>query len=162
MVRSSLFHITAGNHMTDYTENQFKSEGTVTKSSSSNQIVGGWFSVFKLDGEDVVDSDNEVIDIASYNDAYIDFSKNYRDANFDHDDAIKGTLIDNILIDSVEMAKMLVSEITGMAPEDIPVKKLGHFGSFQIHDADDYAEVVASKHMFSIEGTCEREVIEDE
>lgn len=148
--------------MTDYSENHFKSGGTVTKTDGGSQIVGGWFSLFKLDGETVVDSDNEVIDIDSYNEAYIDFSKNYRDANFDHEGAIKGTLIDNILIDSVEMAKMLVSEITGMAPEDIPVMKLGHFGSFQIHDADDYAEVVASKHMFSIEGECQREVIEDE
>lgn len=148
--------------MTDYTQNEFKASGSVTKTDGCNQIVGGWFSVFKVDGEDVVDSDNEIIDMASYNDAYIDFSKNYRDANFDHEGAIKGTLIDNILIDSVEMAKMLVAEITGMAPEDIPVVKLGHFGSFQIHDKDDYAEVVASKHMFSIEGTCTREVIEDD
>lgn len=143
-------------------QKDYVSKGNVTKTDGSSQIVGGWFSVFKVDGEDVVDSDNEVIDMPSYNEAFIDFSKNYRDANFDHAGASKGTLIDNILIDSVEMAKMLVSEITGMAPEDITVKKLGHFGSFQIHDADDYAEVVASKHMFSIEGTCNREVIEDE
>lgn len=142
--------------------NKYHAEGDVTKTNASSQIIGGWFSVFKIDGEDVIDSDNEVIDIPSYNEAYIEFSKNYRDANFDHDGAVKGTLIDNILIDSVEMAKMLVSEITGMPPEDIPVMKLGHFGSFQIHDADDYADAVASKHMFSIEGTCEREVIDDE
>lgn len=143
-------------------ENEFRSTGNVTKADSGNQIIGGWFTVFKVDGETVVDSDNEVIDIASYNKAYIDFSINYRDANFDHGDAVKGTLIDNILIDSVGMAKMLVAEITGMDPDDIPVQKLGHFGSFQITEKSDYDEAVANKSMFSIEGSCTREVIEDE
>ena len=143
-------------------DNEFKATGNVTKTDGNSQIIGGWFSVFKVDGEDVVDSDNELVDMASYNEAYIDFSKNYRDANFDHEDAVKGTLIDNILIDSVEMAKMLVSEITGMDPDDIPVKKLGHFGSFQIHDKADFDDALANKTMFSIEGTCQREVVEDE
>lgn len=142
-------------------EDTFKATGSVTKADGNNQIIGGWFSVFKINGEDVVDSDNEVIDIASYNDAYIDFAKNYRDANFDHDGEVVGTLIDNILIDSVEMAKMLVSEITGMAPEDIPVQKLGHFGSFQLENTEDYEEAIANKLMFSIEGSCIREEVED-
>lgn len=136
--------------------------GSVTKADSGNQIIGGWFSVFKIDGNDVVDSDNEVVDMASYSAAYIDFAKNYRDANFDHGDAVKGTLIDNILIDSEEMAKMLVSEITGMDPADITIKKLGHFGSFQIEDPVDFENAKANKLMFSIEGTCRREVIDDE
>lgn len=143
-------------------DNEFKGSGEVTKTDGSSQIIGGWFSVFKVDGEEVLDSDNEVIDMASYNDAYIKFSKNYRDANFDHEGAIKGTLIDNLLIDSVGMAKMIVSEITGMNPDDITVKRLGHFGSFQIHDKEDFEDAVANKKMFSIEGTCTREVIEDE
>lgn len=119
--------------------------GQVSKHDNGNQIIGGWFSVFKLDGDDVVDSDNELVDMESYSDAYIDFSKNYRDANFDHEDAVKGTLIDNILIDSEEMAKMLVSEITGMDPADVPVKKLGHFGSFQIPDKADFEDAKANK-----------------
>ena len=139
----------------------YTATGNVSKTDANNQIIGGWFCVFKVNGDEIVDSDNEVIDIPSYNQVYIDFSKNYRDANFDHDDAVKGTLIDNILIDSVEMAKMLVSEITGMAPEDIPVQKLGHFGSFQIEDTADYENAIKNKLMFSIEGTCTREVIED-
>jgi hypothetical protein len=141
-------------------KNTYTSQGEVTKADSGNQIIGGWFSVFKIDGETVLDCDNEEIDITSYAEAYIDFSKNYRDANFDHEDAVKGTLIDNILIDTPEMAKMLVSEITGMHPDDIPVKKLGHFGSFQITDPADYEEACKGKLMFSIEGSCEREEVE--
>jgi hypothetical protein len=141
--------------------NTYKATGAITKADNGNQIIGGWFSVFKLDGETVVDSDNEEIDVASYTAAFIDFSKNYRDANFDHAGAVKGTLIDNILIDTPEMAKMLVSEITGLDPEDIPIKKLGHFGSFQITDQDDYAEACKGKLMFSIEGSCDRVEVED-
>ncbi len=140
---------------------QYTATGDVTKEDSGNRIIGGWFSVFKVDGETVIDSDNEDIDIASYNDAYIDFSKNYRDANFDHEDGVRGALIDNILIDSVEMAKMLVSEITGLDPADIPVKKLGHFGSFQLDTQEDYEEACKNKLMFSIEGQCQRVEVPD-
>ena len=143
------------------TKDKFSGSGSITKTSSNNRIIGGWFTVFKVDGDEVVDSDNELVDIPSYNDAYIDFSKNYRDANFDHEESVKGTLIDNILIDSVEMAKMLVSEITGMDPADIPVKKLGHFGSFQLNTQEDYDDACANKLMFSIEGSCIREEVDD-
>lgn len=139
----------------------FSAGGHVAKTDASNQIIGGWFSVFMVKGEKVVDSDNEEIDIASYNKVYIDFAKNYRDANFDHEDDVKGTLIDNILIDTPEMAKMLVHQITGIPMDEIPVQKLGHFGSFQIDDADDYADAIKNKLMFSIEGECRRVEVKD-
>ena len=141
-------------------EKNYKSGGDVVKQDVSQQIIGGWFSVFKIDGQDVMDSDNEAVDIPSYREVYVEFSKEYRDANFDHEAAVKGTLIDNILIDTEEFAKMLVHEITGIPLDDIPVQKLGHFGSFQIPDVADYEDAVKNKLMFSIEGSCTREVIE--
>jgi len=147
-------------NMSNKASDNFSAKGEVFKSDIGNQIIGGWFSVFKLDGESVVDSDNEEIDIASYNKVFIEFSKNYRNANFDHEGQVRGTLIDNILIDTADMAKMLVHEITGLPLDDIPVKKLGHFGSFQMHNADDFNDAVKTKKMFSIEGTCERVEVE--
>ncbi len=138
----------------------FKSGGDVCKTDNGYQIMGGWFSVFKVDGDVVVDLDNEEIDVDSYREAYIDFSKNYRDANFDHEGAVRGTLVDNILIDTPEFAKMLVNQITGIPVDEIPVVKLGHFGSFQITDPADFEEAKKSKLMFSIEGSCIREEVE--
>ena len=138
------------------TDKAFKSKGKVSHSVSKHQIIGGWFSVFKVDGETVLDSDNEEIDIDSYSDVYIEFAKDYRKANFDHVGKKRGSLIDNILIDTPEFAKMLVHEITGIPVDDIPVQKLGHFGSFQIEDPEDYAKAKEGKLMFSIEGTCQR------
>ena len=135
----------------------FIAGGAVCKTDESHQIIGGWFSVFKVDGDDVVDFDNEVIDVDSYRDAFVDFSKDYRSANFDHSGPERGTLIDNILIDTPEFAKMLVHEITGIPLDAIPIQKLGHFGSFQINDPDDFAEARAGRLMFSIEGRCDRE-----
>lgn len=140
-------------------DDTYKSAGDVCQSDDSHQIIGGWFSVFKLDGDDVYDSDNEVIDIESYRTAFIEFSKEYRDANFDHKGDSRGTLIDNILIDSPEFAKMLVHQITGLPMDEIPVQKLGHFGSFQINKLEDFEEAKKGKLMFSIEGTCTREEI---
>ena len=46
--------------------------------------------------------------------------------------------------------------------DDIPVQKLGHFGSFQIEDKADYEDAVKNKLMFSIEGTCIREEVKDD
>jgi hypothetical protein len=135
----------------------FRSQGEVCKTDTDHRIIGGWFSVFKLDGQEVVDLDNEVIDVESYREAFIDFSKDYRAANFDHEGGERGTLIDNILIDTPEFAKMLVHEITGIPMDEIPVRKLGHFGSFQIHNDADYEEARKGKLMFSIEGSCVRE-----
>lgn len=148
--------------MVDKSKNSnFSAKGKVFKSDTGNQIIGGWFSVFKVDGDVVVDSDNEEIDIPSYNKVFIEFSKDYRNANFDHEGQVRGTLIDNILIDTTDMAKMLVHEITGLPLDEIPVKKLGHFGSFQMHDIDDFNDAVKTKKMFSIEGTCERVEVEE-
>ena len=135
------------------------SDNTTFKTESDLQIIGGWFSVFKVDGEDVYDSDNEVIDIASYRKAFVEFSTDYCSENLDHVGQERGTLVDNILIESVDFAKMLVHEITGIPLADIPVQKLGHFGSFQIHEKEDYDNAVANKLMFSIEGRCRREEI---
>lgn len=140
----------------------FSVDSHVSKTDAGNQIIGGWFSVFKVKGKTIVDSDNEEVDIASYNKVYIDFAKNYRDANFDHEDEVKGSLIDNILIDTPEMAKMLVHQITGLPMDEIPVEKLGHFGSFQIDDPEDYADAIKNKLMFSIQGTCQRVEVEDD
>lgn len=149
----------SGDNMTDQT---FKSSGKISHSISKHRIIGGWFSVFKYDGKTVVDSDNEEVDIASYTDVYIEFSKEYREANFDHVGEKRGSLVDNILIDSPEFAKMLVHEITGLPIDEIPVKRLGHFGSFQIDDPKDFEEALKGKLMFSIEGNCQRlEVDED-
>lgn len=136
----------------------FQSGGEVCKADADHRIVGGWFSVFKLDGQDVVDSDNEVIDIESYRGAAIDFAKNYRTANFYHEqgEEPRGTLIDNLLIDTEEFAKMLVHQITGLPIDEIPVQRLGHFGSFQVHDPDDFEKVRSEGAMFSIEGRCDR------
>lgn len=144
-------------------DKRYESGGEVSKTDASNRIVGGWFSAFTMSGEDVVDSDNEVVDIPSYRKAHIEFSKSQRTANFDHEKGQepRGTLIDNVLIDSPDFAKMLVHEITGMPIEDIPVLRLGHFGSFQIHDTEDFKTIVEKGAMFSIEGVCSR-VLEEE
>ncbi len=144
--------------MADQHNDEYHNGGEVSKTDAEHRIVGGWFSVFKMDGHEVVDSDNEVIDIESYREAAIDFAKNHRTANFFHEQGRqpRGTLIDNLLIDTEDFAKMLVHQITGIPLNEIPVQRLGHFGSFQVHDARDYEKIRAEGAMFSIEGRCSR------
>ena len=144
--------------MTDIVEFN-KTTGKVYKNDSYRQIVGGFFSVFKI-----FDSDNETIDITSYVDKAMNFVKYSREANFNHEqgEAERGTLIDSVIIDSEEFAKYLVNEITGIPIDEIPVKKIGHFGSFEIHDKEDFDSIIAGDSMFSIEGLADRVLIEDE
>lgn len=142
-------------------DGKFSYSGDVAKTDAGRRIVGGWFSVFKVNGEEVVDLDNEVVDMADYRDAYIDFAKTQRAANFEHEGPIVADLVDSILIDSEEFAKMIVAEITGLDPEDIPVKKLGHFGSFQFREKTDFDAAMKNGQLgFSIEGRCTRELDE--
>ena len=135
----------------------------VSKEDIGHQIIGGWFSVFEVNGDEVVDTDNEVIDIQSYAKCAIDFARNSRTANINHSNDVPpvGYLIDNLCIDSVEFAKTIVHEITGIPHDDIPVQKLGHFGSFQIDDSELFSEMRELGAMFSIEGSCIR-TVEDE
>lgn len=144
--------------MADPKNDEYHNGGEVYKTDAGHRIVGGWFSVFKLNGQDVVDSDNEVIDIDSYREAAIEFAKDSRAANFYHEqgEAPRGTLIDNLLIDSEEFAKMLVHQITGLPMDSIPVQRLGHFGSFQVHSQEDFDAIKREGAMFSIEGRCDR------
>ena len=140
------------------TGHTYTNGGEVAKTDAEHRIVGGWFSVFKLDGADLVDSDNEVIDVASYREAAIQFAKECRTANFDHEQgaAPRGVLVDNLLVDTEEFAKMLVHQITGLPLDEIPVLRLGHFGSFQVHDQADFERIRSEGAMFSIEGRCDR------
>ena len=132
------------------------------KNDQSHQIIGGWFSVFKVDGEDLIDLDNECLDIPSYEAAAIDFAKNARSFNLNHSGPKVGSLIDSIFIGSPEFAKSLVHEITGLPVSQIPVAKLGHFGSVQIESEELYSNLVETGAMFSIEGYCDRVLEEEE
>ena len=140
----------------------------VWKVSDNRQIVGGWFTRFVMNGVEVVDTDNETIHIDSYVDSAIDFVRNQRTANFNHENAEipnthppRGALIDSLIVDTEAYARMLVRELTGMTDDQFPITSLGHFGSFQIFDPDDYAQIVTHGAMFSIEGSCDR-VLEEE
>lgn len=139
---------------------EFRRSGEVLKRDALLRIVGGWFTVFKVDGEEVVDSDNEVVDVPSYQRACIDFVRKSRSVNVDHQGPQVGELVDSILIDSPEMAKMLVSQITGQDPDDVVVKRIGHFGSFQLRDDETFQKVLDGRLMFSVEGSCDREEID--
>ena len=144
--------------MADENDTLYENGGEVSKTDAAHRIVGGWFSVLKVKGSDVVDSDNEVIDTDSYREAAIEFAKSSREANFNHERGMapRGTLVDNLLVDTEDFAKMLVHQITGLPLDDIPVQRLGHFGSFQVHDAEDFAKIQEQGAMFSIEGGCDR------
>ena len=130
----------------------------VTKHDSVHQICGGWAAEFN-----VRDLDNESLDIEDYHKSAIDYARNARTANINHEQGVApvGFLIDNLCIDSVDFAKHIVNQITGIPEDQIPVIKIGHFVSYQIDDRQLFEEIEREGAMFSIEGDCIR-VLEDE
>ena len=133
----------------------FKQTNKVTKTNEPHQIIGGWMSQFE-----VWDSDEERINIDSYENTVIDFCKEARTFNVNHKGPPVGTLIDSLFIGSEEFAKQFVHEITGLAIEDIPIKKVGHYASVQVVDADLFEDIVENGCMFSIEGEADRVLYE--
>ena len=134
----------------------------VVKNDTSHQIAGGWFAVFNI-----FDSDEEIIshvDIPSYQARAIDFARNSRVCNFNHerDQPARGYLVDNIVFDTPEFARHVIHQLTGLPEASIPIIRLGHFGSFQFDDPEDFALVVENGGMFSIEGRARRHLIEED
>ena len=138
-------------------EDKFTQTNKVIKSNGAYQIIGGWATEF-----DVWDSDEERINIDSYEKSVVDFCKDARSFNVNHKGPTVGTLIDSLFLGSEDFAKQLVSEITGMDEADIPIKKIGHFFSVQLQDKELFDQVVEEGAMFSIEGMCNRTIVEDE
>lgn len=115
----------------------------VVKFDNEQQIVYGWASVAKANGEAVIDSQDDVIDIYDLEAAANDFVLDYREANDMHAGPATGRLVQS-LVTTPETIEAL-----GL-PEDMTQ---GWWVGFKIDDPQQWATIKeGSRMMFSIEG----------
>lgn len=124
----------------------------IAKADDTAQNLFGWASVaISKDGTDVVDSEDDIVDIADLEAAAYDFVLDARGSGEDHN----GEPIDGELIESMVFTPDKI-EALGLAKGAL---HQGWFLGFHVPDRDAYERAKKSKTAFSIEGTAVREPV---
>jgi hypothetical protein len=127
-------------------------ELTVIKSDDDRRLVFGWASVaVRVDGESVVDFQNDVIDIAELEQAAYAYVVDFGMAGEMHERGGVGVLVESVVFTKEKAAAMGI-------PEDVLPQ--GWWVGFKITDDEVWQKVKNGEYsMFSIEGTAAREEI---
>ena len=125
--------------------------GEISKLNEDKQQCFGWCSVVKVDGKDVIDKPNDMIDIDDIETAAYDYMLTSRKGGDMHQRDVDGwrcctrpTCIESFVLTPEKIAKM------GL-PEDTPQ---GWWIGMQVHDDDLWDDVKSGrKTKFSIHGS---------
>lgn len=122
----------------------------LVKSSDEKRQVFGWASVsVEVDGEKVVDSQNDIIEIQELEDAVYLYVAESGSAGEMHQKSQVGQLIESVVFTEEK------AEAMGLTQKVLPQ---GWWVGFQIHDNKVWEKVKNGTYtMFSIEGTAQRE-----
>jgi hypothetical protein len=151
-----------------YEKRQVEVSGTITKLDKSRHLVFGWFSIVKVDGRPVVDSQQDIITPETLEDSAYQFVLNARVAgemhNKDGDNTVVGVgrLVESVVFTKEKQAA-IVSSLTDQhisAVMDLGME--GWWGGFRIEDEATWAKVVTGElRAFSIGGKGKREKISE-
>ena len=129
----------------------------IMKTVDDKRLIFGWASVaIKVDGEQVVDYQNDLIDPEDLEESVYEYVLNFRDSGEEHISTLrkKGRLVESCMFTKEKMAAMGIPE--GIVPE-------AWWIGFYIDDDDAWEKVKNGTYqMFSIEGQGIREEVEDE
>lgn len=125
----------------------------IKKVDRPSQHVFGWASVaLSLDGEEVVDSHNHVIDPDDLEKAVYEFNLISRALDEKHTEAVQGHLVESLMVTPDKLAAM------GLEKDALPA---GWWVGFWVPDPDVFTKVVEGEYqMFSIQGTARIESAE--
>ena len=128
---------------------------TITKKDEEKQYAFGWAKIaVTVDGEQLVDRQEDIIDPEELEETAYRFVEFYREAGEMHERAGAGVLIESIVFTVEKMRAMGIPE--GTLPE-------GWWIGFHITDEDVWEKVKNGTYsMFSIEGRARRVPIEEE
>lgn len=125
----------------------------IVKSDPVKKQCFGWASVaVSVDGVEVIDAHEHVIESAELEQAAYQFNLLHREADEDHTEAVVGTLIESLVVTPDKLAAM-----------GLPANALhqGWWVGFQLTDDKVFAKVVSGEYrMFSIAGTASMEEIQ--
>lgn len=125
----------------------------VAKIDNDRQIVFGWANVcIKTSGEQVVDSDDEMIDPDELENAAYNFVLSANDGTGEeHLGVSKGQLIESMFFTPEKLVAM------GLAKNALPI---GWWVGFHVEDEKAWRRVKSGRHkMFSIQGVSRREEV---
>lgn len=125
----------------------------IAKNKKKNLVFGFANIITKADGEQVVDSDGDVIELDDLEDASVEFMKNHRSSGVMHDGEATGVVIENLVMSPQKIKAMGFSKA---AQEEAPE---GLWLGVQLHP-EVYERVESGElTMFSIEGHARREEV---
>lgn len=128
---------------------------TIQKVDEDKRLVFGWANVsVTVDGEQVVDYQEDLIDPDVLETATYKFVELYRDGGEMHERTGVAVLVESVILTEEKQAAM------GLAADTLPV---GWWVGFRVTDDDVWQKVKNGEYsMFSIGGTAVREEIEEE
>lgn len=123
---------------------------TITKVDAEQQMVFGWANVaIRADGEQIEDSQGDMIDPGDLEQAAYHFVLDCRDAGVMHKGKAVGALVESFMVTPEKLDAM------GLAKSALPG---GWWVGFHIPDAGIFAKVKDGTYtMFSIQGLAMRE-----
>ena len=139
------------------TESTFDKNNTfsIYKTDEDKRLVFGWASVsIKLDGEQLEDHQNDMIDPEDLEEAAYEYVLNYRDTGEEHISTMrmKGKLVESCVLTAEKQKAMGIPEGT------LPI---GWWVGFKITDDNAWERVKNGTYrMFSVEGKAVREPVE--
>jgi cation transport regulator ChaB len=124
----------------------------IAKSDDARQLIFGWASIAAdHEGNPVLDSQGDLIDLEDLEEAFYDYVKSSGTLNFMHDGPVRGQLVEALVFTPEKLVKL------GIPAGTVPY---GAWVGYHIPDATDYAMAKADGLlMFSIEGSAQREEV---
>jgi hypothetical protein len=143
-------------HKTDAVTPEIDISGLISKVDEDRQQCFGWCSVVKVDGKDVIDKQNDLIEIEDIEKAAYDYVLGSRIGGDMHRRAVDGDV--HKVADMIESFVMTPDKRAALQlPETVP---LGWWIGMQVHDPDVWSDVKIGKRKgFSIHGKGHREEV---
>lgn len=128
---------------------------TITKTDDDKRLVFGWASIsYTVDGEQLLDRQQDMIDPEDLEEAVYEYVLNFRDTGEEHIPTMrkKGKLVESCVLTEEKQRAM------GIPAGTLPI---GWWIGFKIEDDDAWERVKNGTYrMFSIEGKANREPVE--
>lgn len=129
----------------------------IIKTDEDKRLIFGWASVaIRVDGEQVIDHQNDLIDPEDLEEAVYEYVLNFRDSGEEHIGTLrkKAKMVESCIFTKEKMQAMGIPE--GIVPE-------GWWIGFYVEDDEAWKKVKSGIYqMFSIEGQGIREEVQDD
>lgn len=148
------------------TKRDFEIEGTIIKVDVAKHLVFGWFSIVEVDGRQVADTQDDIIQEATLEDTAYDFVLNARVGGEMHqhngNDEVRGVgrLVESVVFTKEKQQAMLLSLREQGIQADLDLHCVAWWGGMKVEEASTWENVTTGKLLaWSIGGRGKRAAI---